>query len=142
MLFSVEPLVAVSLLPRGLTLMSLVFPRICCTMEAYLPLHALLYSLTTKAYHQRLIINSHPENVSSQRVYPYGVFMIEAKSKTVPSPSPLFSLCWHLLRVCYITVVRYTLFDVIQGEKLGVYLNIRFFYTLPWLLMYGDDLWT
>ena len=118
MLFSVEPLVAVSLLPRGLTLMSLVFPRICCyTMEAYLPMHEFLYSLTTKAYHQRLIINSHPENVSSQRVYPDGVFMIEAKSKTVPSPSPLFSLCWHLLRVCYITFVRYTQFDVIQGKN-------------------------
>ena len=90
MLFSVQPLVAASLLPRGLTLMSLVFPRICCTMAAYLPLHELLYSLTTKAYHQRLIINSHPENVSSQRVYPDGVFMIETKSKTVPSPPPLF----------------------------------------------------
>ena len=113
MLFSVEPLVAVSLLPRGLTLMSLVFARICCTMEAYLPMHELLYSLTTKAYHQRLIINSHPKNVSSQRVYPYGVFMIETKSKTVPSPSPL----WHLLRVYYITFVRYTLFDVIQGKN-------------------------
>lgn len=66
--------------------MSLVFPRICCTMEAYLPLHELLYSLTTKAYHQRLIINSHPENVSSQRVYPDGVFVIETKRKTVPPP--------------------------------------------------------